>query len=59
MDPEIVRRAALVSGALAGRADPALGERIEGHLRDRPLAVESPAPGLTALCNRVLRYLED
>lgn len=58
MDPEVVRRAALVSGALAGRADPALGERLEGYLRERPLAVERPAPTLTALCNRMIQYLE-
>jgi DICT domain-containing protein len=58
MDPEVVRRAALISGALAGRADRALGERLEGRLRDRPLALESPAPALTALCNRMIRYLE-
>jgi len=58
MEPAVVRRAALVSGALAGRADPALGERIEEQLRSRPLAVETPAPGLTALCNRMIRYLE-
>jgi DICT domain-containing protein len=58
MDPHVVRRAALVSGALAGRADPDLGERLEAQLRDRPLAVETPAPALTALCNRMIRYLE-
>lgn len=58
MDPEVVRRAALVSGALAGRADRALGDRVEAHLRDRPLAAEKPAPALTALCNRMIRYLE-
>lgn len=58
MDPEIVRRAALISAALARRADAALGERLEGHLRDRPLSAETPAPGLTALSNRMIRYLE-
>ena len=58
MDPQVVRRAALAGGMLAGRADPALGARIEGLLRERPLAVDTPAPGLTALCNRMIGYLE-
>lgn len=58
LDPQIVRRAALVGGALAGRADSDLGARLEDALRERPLAVEAPAPGLTALCNRIVRYLE-
>jgi DICT domain-containing protein len=58
MDPAMVRRAALVGGALAGRVDAALGSRVEGLLRERPLAVESPAPALTALCNRMIAYLE-
>lgn len=58
MDPQVVRRAALVSSALAGRADPELGRRLDSHLRDRPLAVESPAPALTALTNRMINYLE-
>ena len=58
MDPQIVRRAALVGAALAARADPELGSRVEGLLRERPLAVDAPAPGLTALCNRMIGYLE-
>ena len=59
MDPEVVRRAALIAAALAGRADPAIGKRLEGHLSDRPLSSEAPAPTLTALSNRMIRYLED
>jgi len=58
MDPQTVRRASLISCALAARADRTIGEKIEAQLRDRPLAVETPAPGLTALCNRMIRYLE-
>ncbi len=58
MDPQVVRRAALVGASLAGRADPELGARVEGLLRERPLAVDAPAPGLTALCNRMIGYLE-
>jgi len=58
LDPQIVRRAALVGGALAGRADPELGDRLEELLRDRPLAVESPTPALTAVSNRMIGYLE-
>ncbi len=58
MDPQVVRRAAAVAGALAGRADAELGTRVAALLADRPLAVDSPAPALTALCNRMIRYLE-
>ena len=48
LDPRTVRRAALVGAALAApRRAPELGERLEGLLRDRPLAFEAPAPGLT------------
>ena len=27
-------------------------------MRDRPLALESPAPGLTALTNRIVGYID-
>ncbi len=58
LDPRVVRRAAQVSGALAGRASPELGQRFERLLADRPLAGEGPAPALTALTNRIVGYLE-
>jgi len=58
MDPQVVRRAALVSCGLAGRSCPALADRLDALLADRPLAVEAPAPGLTALTNRMVAYLE-
>jgi MerR family transcriptional regulator, light-induced transcriptional regulator len=58
IDPEATRRAAQVAARLAGRADPALGERLEELLTDRPLALEEPAPALTALTNRMVQYLE-
>jgi MerR family transcriptional regulator, light-induced transcriptional regulator len=58
LDPDVVRRAAMVGGALAGRADAELGARVEGLLADRPLALEQPAPALTALTNRIVGYLE-
>lgn len=58
MDPQVVRRASLVAGSLAGRADTVLGARLEGLLRERPLAVDHPAPALTALTNRMITYLE-
>jgi len=58
LDARVARRAALVGAALAGRADPALGRRLERLLRDRPLAFEAPAPGLTALTNRIVGYLD-
>src|SRR4051794_33059934 len=57
-DPEIVRRAAQVGAALAARSAPAWSERLLGLLADRPLAVEHPTPGLTALTNRMIGYLD-
>jgi DICT domain-containing protein len=58
IDPEATRRAAQVAARLAGRADPPFGERLQELLADRPLALEEPAPALTALTNRVIAYLE-
>lgn len=58
VDPEATRRAALVAARLAGRADAALGERLGELLTDRPLALEEPAPALTALTNRMIAYLD-
>jgi DICT domain-containing protein len=58
IDPGTVRRAAQVGAALAARAAPEVGGRLQELLADRPLAVETPAPGLTALTNRMLGYLE-
>jgi DNA-binding transcriptional MerR regulator len=58
LDPRVARRAAIVGAALAGRADRALGSRLERLLRDRPLAFEAPAQGLTALTNRIVGYLD-
>ncbi len=58
LDPHVVRRAALVGAALAGRQDAALGRKVEQLLLDRPLPFETPAPGLTALTNRIVGYLD-
>ena len=58
MDPVVVRQSVQVGAVLAGRTCPALGGRLDGLLIDRPLAVESPAPGLTALTNRIVGYLD-
>src|SRR3954471_9024462 len=58
MEPGVVRRAAQVGAALAARAAPEWSERLLGLLEDRPLAVEQPAPGLTALTNRMIGYLD-
>jgi DICT domain-containing protein len=58
LDPATVRRAALAGAAIARRSVPEVGERVEALLRDRPLAFESPAPGLTALTNRIVGYLD-
>ena len=59
MHPRATRRAAQVAAKLAGQIDPAYGAELEALLADRPLAVESPAPGLTALANRAIAYVED
>jgi DNA-binding transcriptional MerR regulator len=58
MDAAVVRQAVQIGAVLAGRACASLGERLEGLLADRPLAVEVPAPGLTALMNRIVGYLD-
>jgi DICT domain-containing protein len=58
MDPEVVRRAARVSASLARRVDEGLGERLEELLAERPLAAEAAAPGLEALTNRIVSYME-
>ena len=57
LDPRVVRRAVQV-GALARRADGALGDRIDALLGGRPLALEQPAPALTAVTNRIVGYLD-
>jgi MerR family transcriptional regulator, light-induced transcriptional regulator len=58
LDPRTVRRAALVGAALTRTAAPELAASVERLLQDRPLAVEEPAPALTALTNRIVGYLE-
>jgi DICT domain-containing protein len=59
IDPEATRRAAQVAARLAGRADPAYGERLSELLTARPLALEEPAPALTALTNRMIAYMDE
>src|SRR4051794_4178139 len=58
MDAPVVRRAAQVGAAIAARSAPQWSERLLAMLADRPLAVEAPAPGLTALTNRMIGYLD-
>lgn len=58
LDPVVVRRAAQVGATLAARAAPEWSERLLELLADRPLAVESPTQGLTALTNRTIAYLD-
>jgi len=58
LDPRTVRRAALVGAALTRPTAPAVAASVERLLQDRPLAVEEPAPALTALTNRIVGYLE-
>jgi len=58
IDPQATRRAAQVAARLVARADAPFGERLQELLTDRPLALEEPAPALTALTNRMIAYLE-
>lgn len=57
--PQAVRRAAEVAARLVAQIDSAYGEELAAKLRDRPLAAEEPAPGLTALTNRAIAYLDE
>jgi MerR family transcriptional regulator, light-induced transcriptional regulator len=58
-DPEVTRRASLCAARLVARVAPEQGARLESMLADRPLAVERPAPALTALTNRIVAYLDE
>jgi DICT domain-containing protein len=58
IDPHVVREAALVGARLAAREDAEYGRRLEELLAERPLAMESPLPALTALTNRAIAYLD-
>ena len=58
IDPRATRRAAQAAARLAGNADADYGRRLTELLADRPLAMEQPAPALTALTNRLLAYVE-
>jgi DICT domain-containing protein len=58
MDAAVVRQAVQVGAVIAGRAYPGVGDRLEALLVDRPLAVDRPASGLTALSNRIVGYLD-
>ena len=59
VDPASTRQAALAAARLVGRQAPEDGERLTAMLVGRPLALEQPAPALTALTNRMVAYLED
>jgi len=58
LDARATRRASRAAARMAGAVDAALGERLDALLADRPLALDQPAPALTALANRVVAYLE-
>ncbi len=58
VDPVATRRATEAGAALAGRSDPELGAELDAVLAGRPLAIEEPAPSLTALTNRLVAYME-
>ena len=58
IDPRATRRAAQAAARLAGAVDAGYGRRLDELLADRPLAMEQPAPALTALTNRLLAYVE-
>jgi len=56
--PRAVRRAAEVATRLVAQEDAEYGAELEGLLTDRPLAMETPVPALTALTNRAIAYME-
>jgi DICT domain-containing protein len=58
IDPRATRRAAQAAARLAGQADADYGRQLDDLLADRALAMEQPAPALTALTNRLLAYVE-
>ena len=59
IDPRATRRAAEVAARLAGAVPTrSTGASSRTLLADRPLAIETPAPALTALTNRTIAYLE-
>jgi hypothetical protein len=58
IDPRVTRRAAEAAARLAGAIDPICGTRLDALLGDRPLALEEPPPGLTALTNRMIAELD-
>lgn len=59
IDARATRRAAQAAVRLVALRDPVYGQELETLLADRPLALEEPNPGLTALTNRVVSYLEN
>jgi DICT domain-containing protein len=58
IDPEVTRRAAVTAARLVGRADAERGEALLAQLAQRPLAMQSVAPALTTLTNRIVAYLD-
>ena len=58
MEPRVVRRAAQVGAALAARTAPEWSERLLGCSPIARSPSSTPAPGLTALTNRMLGYLD-
>jgi DICT domain-containing protein len=58
VDPAATRRAAAAAARMVARADAAHGRRLQELLAGRPLAIDQPAPALTALTNRVVAYLD-
>jgi DICT domain-containing protein len=58
IDPQLTRRAAVTAARLVARADQAQGDRLLAMLAQRPLAVQSVAPALTTLTNRIVAYLD-
>jgi len=58
IDPEVTRLAAVTAARLVGRADAGEGDRLQDMLAQRPLAMQSVAPALTTLTNRIVSYLD-
>jgi DICT domain-containing protein len=59
MDPEAVRAASQAGAAVARATAPAVADRLDALLADRPLGAEAGVDALEALAMRMVGYLED
>ena len=58
LDPQTVRQAALAGASVAGSTAPAIGDRLQDVLAERPLGAAGATDALEALTARMIGYLE-